>query len=95
MHRMGIPPIDQAWLDSQLDEAIAPFVGKLSAGDLGWMREQLVDRLRSDGPLGLLAHRAQPRAVDESAEIFYTREAADAEALGSTFEDEPGAKETG
>ena len=93
---MGNPPLDKAWLETQLDEAIAPYVGKLSSDDLAWMREQLLDRLRSDGSLGLLAHRAQPRTVDESGEIFYSADSSDVEALGSTFEDDTnGVKETG
>ncbi len=68
---MDIPPSDEAWLESQVKEALAPYADKLGAADLAWMREQLLDRLRTDRSLALLAHRAQPRTVDESGEIFY------------------------
>jgi hypothetical protein len=68
---MDIPPTDEAWLAKQVDAALAPYVGKLAEADLAWMREQLTDRLRTDRDLALLAHRAEPRTVDESGEIYY------------------------
>jgi hypothetical protein len=93
---MNAPPVDQAWLDQQVDEAIAPYADKLAPAELAWMREQLAERLKSDPALGLLAHRAQPRVVDESGEIFYPRkdEPEGAARVGDSS-DADGVKETG
>jgi len=70
---MKNPPVDQAWLDQQVEEALAVYADKVAPADLAWMREQMLERLQSDPSLALLAHRAQPRTVDESSEIFYPR----------------------
>ena len=57
------------WIASQIDEIVAPYVGRLPAADLAWLREQLVETLASDDRAAALLKAARPRYVEESGEV--------------------------
>jgi hypothetical protein len=57
------------WIANQIDEIVAPYVGRLPAGDLAWLREQLVETLAADDRAAALLKAARPRHVDESGEV--------------------------
>ena len=57
------------WIASQIDEIVAPYVGRLPAADLAWLREQLVETLAADERAAALLKAARPRHVDESGEV--------------------------
>ena len=48
---------------------MAPYVGRLPARDVAWMREQLAETLASDDTAATLLQGARPREVDESGEV--------------------------
>jgi hypothetical protein len=57
------------WIASQIDEIVAPYVGRLPAADLAWLREQLVETLAADDRAAALLKAARPRYVEESGEV--------------------------
>jgi hypothetical protein len=63
------PLLDDPWVRARIDEAVAPYVGRLSAGEIAWMREQLAETLASDDTAAKLLHRARPTVVEESGEM--------------------------
>ncbi len=66
--RMDASPLDDPWIAAQVDAAVAPYVGRLPAEEVAWMREQLAEVLLHDEEAIRLLRRAQPREVDESGE---------------------------
>ncbi|WP_437280667.1 hypothetical protein WME90_08925 [Sorangium sp. So ce375] len=60
--------LDDPWIAAQIDAAVAPYVGRLPAHEIAWMREQLAEVLQHDEEAGRLLRRAHPREVDESGE---------------------------
>lgn len=60
---------DDLWLTAQIDAAVAPYVDRLSEGEIAWMREQLADVLAGDPRAAKLVRRARPITVDESGEV--------------------------
>ncbi|WP_437579144.1 hypothetical protein [Sorangium sp. So ce887] len=65
---MDVSPLDDPWIAAQVDAAVAPYVGRLPAQEVAWMREQLAEVLLHDEEAIRLLRRAQPREVDESGE---------------------------
>ncbi|WP_437488329.1 hypothetical protein WME75_08530 [Sorangium sp. So ce1014] len=65
---MDASPLDDPWIAAQVDAAVAPYVGRLPAEEVAWMREQLAEVLLHDEEAIRLLRRAQPREVDESGE---------------------------
>ena len=58
------------WIRSQIDAAVAPYVGRLPAEEIAWMREQLAETLASEPQAADLLRRARPRAaVEQSGEV--------------------------
>jgi len=53
---------------AQVQDAIAPFVGRLDGEDIAWMREQLAQLLEDDGEAAAALLGAHPRNVDHSGE---------------------------
>lgn len=60
---------DDLWLTAQIDAAVAPYVDRLSEGEIAWMREQLTEVLAGDPRAAKLVRRARPITVDESGEV--------------------------
>ncbi|WP_437511570.1 hypothetical protein [Sorangium sp. So ce1099] len=60
--------LDDPWIAAQVDAAVAPYVDRLPAHEVAWMREQLVEVLLHDEEAVRLLRRAHPREVDESGE---------------------------
>jgi hypothetical protein len=68
-------PPDDPWVSAQIDAALAPYAGRVSAEELAWMREQLADVLVSDATAARLirgAHPGEP-TVEESGEVVRGR----------------------
>ncbi|WP_245677878.1 hypothetical protein [Chondromyces crocatus] len=65
---MPHPPLDDPWINAQIEAAVRPYEGRLSAQDLDWMREQLTELLSRDATAAKLLREAHPRHVDESGE---------------------------
>ena len=63
------PLLDDPWVSAQIDAAVAPYVGRLSAGEVAWMREQLAETLAEGGKAEALLRRAQPAVVEQSGEV--------------------------
>jgi hypothetical protein len=63
------PLLSDPWIAAQIDKAVAPYVGRLSAGEIAWMREQLAETLAGDEHAARLAHRARPVRVERSGEV--------------------------
>lgn len=63
------PLLEDPWLAARIDAAVAPYVGRLPASEIAWMREQLAETLASDPKAEKLARRARPVEVDESGEV--------------------------
>jgi hypothetical protein len=61
--------LDDPWIAERVDAAVAPYVGRLSAGEIAWMRAQLAETLASDPAAGKLLRRARAAEVDESGEV--------------------------
>jgi hypothetical protein len=58
------------WIAAQIDEVVAPYVGRLPARDVAWIRDQLAETLIADEHAARLLKAAHPRDnVDESGEI--------------------------
>jgi hypothetical protein len=65
VHRL----LDDPWVAAQVDAAVAPYVGRLPAREVAWMREQLAETLDSDERASRLLHRARPMTVQQSGEV--------------------------
>ncbi|APR74947.1 Hypothetical protein A7982_00293 [Minicystis rosea] len=63
------PLLDDPFIAAQIEAAVAPYVGRLSAGEVAWMREQLAETLASDERAARLLRRARPVTVEESGEV--------------------------
>jgi len=63
------PLLADPWIAAQIEAAVAPYVGRLSTGEVAWMREQLAETLATDERAALLLHRARPPIVEESGEV--------------------------
>jgi hypothetical protein len=61
---------DDAWLESEIDAAVAPFKGLVSAAELAFMKEELRSSAR-EGATARLARAARPRAIDASGAVTY------------------------
>ena len=64
----ALSPEEASFADAEVERALAPYVGQLSAPALAWMREQLAEAVRADG--AALVRAAYPREVDRSGEVF-------------------------
>jgi hypothetical protein len=65
VHRL----LDDPWVAARIDEAVAPYVGRLSAVEIDWMRDQLAETLASDPAAAKLLQRARPSVIDESGKV--------------------------
>jgi hypothetical protein len=63
------PLLDDPWIAAQVEAAVAPYAGRLSAGEIAFLRDQLAETLASDERAQKLARRARPVSVDESGEV--------------------------
>ena len=63
------PLLDDPWVAAQIDAAVAPYVGRLPAREVAWMREQLAETLASNDKAGNLLRRAKPAVVEQSGEV--------------------------
>jgi hypothetical protein len=63
------PVLEDPWIAARIDAAVAPYVGRLSAGEIAWMRDQLAETLVADEHAARLAHRARPAQVERSGEV--------------------------
>ena len=61
--------LSNPWIVAQIDEVVAPYVGRLPSRDLAWMREQLALTLASDETAARLLQGARPREADQSGEV--------------------------
>jgi hypothetical protein len=68
---MDTSPLDDPWIAAQVDAALSPYIGRLPAHEVAWMREQLVEVLQHDEAAVRLVRRAQTRQVDQSGEQAY------------------------
>jgi hypothetical protein len=59
-------PLADPWIAAQIDAAVAPYVGRLPAHEVAWMREQLAEVLARDPKAAPLLRGA--RAPDQSGE---------------------------
>jgi len=69
--------LDSTFLDTEVERALDPYRTLLSPGDLDFMRDRLLESVRS-GPLRDAARRAAPRIVEESVEAPLSPEAQEA-----------------
>ena len=60
-HHPGL--LSDPWVEAQIDEAIAPYAGVLSADQLSWMREQLAETLTTDEDAARLLRRDRKSVV--------------------------------
>lgn len=70
------PTLDEqedAFVDAQVQRAMAAFEGKLPEADLEWMRERLIEQVRTTAELYELVRASAPRDVFQSAEVPVTR----------------------
>lgn len=63
------PLLSDPWIAAHVEAAVAPYVGRLSAGEIAWMREQLAETIASDERAQHLAWRARSVEVNESGEV--------------------------
>ncbi len=63
------PLLADPWIAARIEAAVAPYVGRLSASEVAWMREQLAETLASDPAAEKLLRRAKPAVIDESGEV--------------------------
>jgi hypothetical protein len=57
------------WIEAQIDAAVAPYVARLSADEIAWMRERLAEALLTERRGQELVRRARPRLVERSGEV--------------------------
>jgi len=58
-----------ATLDDALEDALAPWIGKLPPAELAWMRAELARTAREHEGMRRLVEAATPRDVDRSGEV--------------------------
>ena len=58
-----------ATLDAALEQALAPWIGKLPPAELAWMRAELERTAREHEGMRRLVEAATPRDVDRSGEV--------------------------
>jgi len=63
------PLLADAWVAAQVDAAVAPYVGRLPASDVAWMRDQLAETLSTDERAAKALRRAKPPTIDRSGEV--------------------------
>jgi hypothetical protein len=63
------PLLADPWIAARVDAAVAPYVGRLPASEVSWMRDQLAEVLASDDKAAKLLHRARPTVVAQSGEV--------------------------
>jgi hypothetical protein len=63
------PLLADPWIAAQIDQAVAPYRGRLPASEVAWMREQLAEVLASDESAARVLRRAHPHPVDESGVV--------------------------
>jgi len=63
------PLLADPWVAAQVDAAVAPYVGRLPARDVAWMRDQLAETLSADERAAKLLRRAKPPTVGRSGEV--------------------------
>lgn len=63
------PLLADSWVASQVEAAVAPYIGGLSEGEVAWMRDQLAEVIESHPRLVKLTRRARPPEVDTSGEV--------------------------
>ena len=68
----SLPDGARAFLEAEVDAALAPYRGSMPADQLAWIREQLLEGAVDEGGLAALLRAALPRAVDDSGEVFYS-----------------------
>lgn len=62
-------PETDPWINAQIDAAIAPYLGRLPADQIAWMRERLWEALTTEEHGQELVRRARPRVVENSGEV--------------------------
>ncbi|MEZ4444813.1 MAG: hypothetical protein R3B72_37405 [Polyangiaceae bacterium] len=78
MHRF----LDDPWVASQIDDAVAPFTDLLPSEEIAWMRVQLACVLEDSQEAREAMNGARPRHVDESGERGLGVRVVDAEKAG-------------
>jgi hypothetical protein len=63
------PLLADPWIAARIDEALAPYLGRLPASDVAWMREQLAETLSNDEEAASVLRAAMPRHVEQSGEV--------------------------
>jgi hypothetical protein len=63
------PLLEDPWVARRIDDAVAPYVGRLSDEEIAWMRDELAETLATDPGAAAMLHRARPTTVDESGEV--------------------------
>ncbi len=58
------------WVLAQIDAAVAPYLGRLPASEIVWMKGQLLASLIEDQRSMALLNAARPRVVEESGEVL-------------------------
>jgi hypothetical protein len=71
------PLLSDPWISQRVDEALAPYIGRLPASDVAWMREQLAETLSNDEHAAAVLRAALPRHVDQSGEVAHGSEQAE------------------
>jgi len=61
--------LQDPWIAARVEEAVQPYVGRLPAAQLAWMREQLAEILAAEPEAADLLRRAHPRVADTSGEV--------------------------
>ena len=62
-------PLEDPWIVARIEAAVAPYVGRLSAEEIAWMKEQMAASLVEHEKAAMLLRRARPRVVDESGTV--------------------------
>ena len=63
------PLFEDPWIAAQIEAAVAPYVGRLPADEVAWMREQLAETLATDDHAAEMLLRAKPAFVEQSGEV--------------------------
>ena len=63
------PITSNPWVVAQIERALEPYVGRIPASELEWMRKQLVETLTSDEHAASVLRGALPRDVEQSGEV--------------------------
>ena len=73
-------PLEDPWIAARIEAAVAPYVGRVSAEELAWMKEQMAASLVEHEKAAKLLRRARPAVVDESGEVRKDGAASDGDA---------------